>query len=177
MIISESNGGGELPPKKPQNVVCVGVIDVGESYGIEPNTDPKLGPVGARLVPAHPKAENQEPKQKIRFIFESEALTEDGRPFRLTDQFNCTLHKESKLKPFLDSWGVELVKTDSGYDMEASCVGKCALVNVTHDERGERTWANISSIMPSAENVKPSGEFNKAEYLKKCQENYAERSQ
>ena len=177
MIISESNGGGELPPKKPQNVVCVGVIDVGESYGIQPNTDPKRGPVGARLCPAHPNAENQDPKQKMRFIFESEVPMEDGRPFRLTGQFNCSLHEKSKLKPFLDSWGVELVKTDSGYDMEASCVGKCALVNVTHDERGERTWANISSIMPSQENVKPSGEFNKAEYLKKCQENYAERSQ
>jgi len=177
MIISESNGGGELPPKKPQNVVCVGVIDIRESSGIQPNTDPNLGPVGARLVPAHPKAENQDPKQKIRFVFESEELLEDGRPFRLTDQFNCTLHEKSKLKPFLDSWGVELVKTDSGYDMEASCVGKCALVNITHDDRGERTWANISSIMPGQKNVQPSGDFNKAEYLKKCQENRAERNQ
>jgi len=172
MIIQESgNGGGELPPKKPQSAVCVGVIDVGESYGIPP------GPDGRRLVPstnpAHP-----DPKQKVRFIFESEEKMENGQPFQLSRQFNVSMSDKGFMKPFLDGWGVELVKTDGGIDLEASCVGKCAMVNVTHDKDRtdpERIWANISTAMPSDAKVKPSGEFNKSEYMKKAAEKYAER--
>ena len=172
MIIQESgNGGGELPPKKPQSAVCVGVIDVGEAYGIAP------GPDGRRLVPSINPA-YPESKQKVRFIFESEEKMEDGKPFQLTKQFNVTMSDQGFLKPFLDGWGVELVKTDGGTDLEASCVGKVAMVNVTHDpDRAdpEKLWANISTAMPSNVDVKSSGEFSKADYLKQSQEKSAER--
>ena len=69
-------------------------------------------------------------------------------------------------------------KADGGIDREASCVGKVAMVNVTHDKDRtdpERIWANISTAMPSDAEVKPSGEFNKSEYMKKAAEKYAER--
>ena len=102
----------------------------------------------------------------------------DGRPFRLTTQFNVTMSDQGYLKPFLDGWGVELVRTDAGIDLEASCVGKVALVNVTHDpDRSdpERLWANISTAMPSDVDVKSSGEFSNADYLKESQEKSAER--
>ena len=160
-----------MPPKKPQNAVCVGVIDVGEAYGIPAGAD------GRRLVPstnpAHP-----EPKQKVRFIFESVATMEDGRPFQLTKQFNVTMSDQGYLKPFLDGWGIELVRTDGGIDLEASCVGQVAMVNVTHDKDSkdpEKLWANISTAMPSDVDVKSSGGFSKADYLKQSQEKYAER--
>tara|TARA_R110002020_G_scaffold207869_1_gene413449 strand:+ start:799 stop:1317 length:519 start_codon:yes stop_codon:yes gene_type:complete len=170
MIIQESgNGGGELPPKKPQNAVCVGVIDVGEAYGIAP------GPDGRRMVPSNNPA-HPDPKQKVRFVFESEEKMDDGRPFRLTTQFNVSLSDQGYLKPFLDGWGVELVKTDNGIDLEASCVGKCAMVNVTHDKDRtdpERVWPNISTAMPSTSELSPSGEFDKAQYLKDAQERRA----
>jgi hypothetical protein len=125
------------------------------------------------MNPAHP-----EPKQKVRFIFESVEKMEDGRPFQLTKQFNVTMSDQGYLKPFLDGWGVELVRVGGGIDLEASCVGKCAMVNVTHDKDKtdpERLWANISTAMPSDLDLPPSGEFNKSEYLKKAAEKYAER--
>ena len=150
----------------------MGVIDVGESYGIPP------GPDGRRLVPstnpAHPA-----PQQKVRFIFESEEKMENGQPFQLSRQFNVSMSDKGFMKPFLDGWGVELVKTDGGIDLEASCVGKCAMVNVTHDKDRsdpDRIWANLSTAMPSDMGLEPSGEFNKAEYLKAAQEKYAERN-
>ena len=171
MIIQETSGGGELPPKKPQNAVCVAVIDVGESYGIAPDKS------GRRMVPSKNPA-HPDPKQKVRFIFESVEKQEDGKPFQLTKQFNVTMSEQGYLKPFIDGWGVELVKTDDGIDLEASCVGKCAMVNVTHDKDRtdpERVWANLSTAMPSDADLKPSGEFNKTEFLKASQEKYAER--
>jgi len=174
MIIQETSGG-ELPPKKPQNAVCVAVIDVGESYGIEPNTSPTDGPLGVRLVPAHPKAKFQDKKQKIRFVFESEELTLDKRPFRLTFQANATMSAKGDLRPFLDSWGVELVRTSAGIDLEASCVGKSGKLNVIHDDKGESTWANISTVMPTEVKLKPSGEFNREDYMKYCLDRYTEK--
>ena len=172
MIIQETNGGGELPPKKPQNAVCVGVIDVGESYGIAPDKS------GRRMVPSNNPA-HPEPKQKVRFIFESVEKMEDGKPFQLTKQFNVTMSDQGYMKPFLDGWGVELVRVGGGIDLEASCVGKCAMVNVTHDKDRtdpERIWANMSTAIPSDMDLQPSGEFNKAEYLKAAIEKYAERN-
>jgi len=174
MIIQEMSGS-ELAPKRPQNAVCVAVIDVGESYGIEPNTNPEAGPLGVRLVPAHAKAKFQDPKQKIRFVFESAELMEDKRPFRLTFQANVTMSDKGELKPFLDSWGVKLVKTKAGIDLEASCVGKSVMLNIIHDERGESTWANISTAMPSEVELQPSGEFKRSEYMKYCMDQYAEK--
>jgi hypothetical protein len=160
-----------MPPKKPQTAVCVGVIDVGEAYGIQPDQD------GIRWVPstnpAHPEA-----KQKVRFIFESSELMEDSRPFRLSRQFNVTMSDQGFLKPFLDGWGVELVRTDAGIDLEASCVGKCAMVNVVHepDKRDpEKLWANISTVMPTDVVLTPTGEFDKGQYLKTAQENHTVR--
>jgi len=172
MIIQESSsGGGELPPKKPQSAVCVGVIDVGEAYGIPP------GPDGRRLVPStNPNFPDS--KQKVRFVFESEEKMEDGRAFQLSRQFNVSMSDKGYLLPFLSGWGIKLVKTEAGIDLEASCVGKVAMVNVTHDpDRSdpERIWANISTAMPSDTPVEPSGEFNKSEYMKKTGEKYAER--
>jgi hypothetical protein len=126
------------------------------------------------MNPAHP-----EPKQKVRFIFESVEKMEDGRPFQLSRQFNVSMSDQGYLKPFLDGWGVELVRVGGGIDLEASCVGKVAMVNVTHDKDRtdpERIWANLSTAMPSDMDLQPSGEFNKAEYLKAAQEKYAERN-
>jgi hypothetical protein len=167
MIIQETSGS-ELAPKKPQNAVCVAVIDVGESYGIEPNKD------GVRLVPPHPKSLYPEPKAAVRFVFESEELKADKRPFRLTFQANCTMSDKGNLKPFLDSWCVELVRTPAGIDLEASCVGKSVKLNVIHEDKGETTWANISTVMPTEVELQPSGEFNKVEYMKYCLEQYLE---
>ena len=170
MIIQETSGGGELPPKKPQNAVCVAVIDVGESYGIAPDKS------GRRMVPSNNPA-HPDPKQKVRFIFESEAKMEDGKPFQLTRQFNVSLSDQGYLKPFLDGWGIKLVRTDRGVDLEASCVGKTAMINVVHKVKGESTYANISTAMPSDSDLKPSGAFDKADYMQYCRGQYEEKQE
>ena len=48
--------------------------------------------------------------------------------------------------------------------------------NVTHDKDKtdpERLWPNISTAMPSTTELAPSGEFDKAKYLKDAQEKRA----
>ena len=175
MIIQESSEG-ELAPKKVQNAVCVAVIDVGESYGIEPNTVAKDGAIGMRLIPPHKDYPDQKGMAAVRFIFESEKLKEDNQPFRLTFQANCTMSDKGNLKPFLNAWGIEMVKASGGgFDMVASCVGKTAMINVIHEVKGESTYANISTAMPSDSDLKPSGAFDKADYMNYCRGQYEEK--
>ena len=176
MIIQESSGG-ELAPKKVQNAVCVAVIDVGESYGIEPNTVAKNGPIGMRIIPPHEDYPDQNGIAAVRFIFESEILKEDKQPFRLTFQANCTMSDKGNLKQFLNGWDIDLVKTGGGFDMEASCVGKTAMINVVHKVKGESTYANISTAMPSDSDLKPSGSFDKADYMQYCLSQYQEKEE
>ena len=176
MIVQETSGG-ELAPKKVQNAVCVAVIDVGESYGIEPNTVAKNGAIGARLLPPHEDYPDQRGMAAVRFIFESEKLKEDNQPFRLTFQANCTMSESGNLNPFLNGWGIKLVRTDRGVDLEASCVGKTAMINVVHKVKGESTYANISTAMPSDSDLKPSGAFDKADYMQYCRGQYEEKQE
>jgi hypothetical protein len=173
MIVQETSGG-ELAPKEVQDAVCVAVIDVGESYGIEPNTVAKNGAIGARLLPPHKDYPDRKAMAAVRFIFESEKLKEDKQPFRLTFQANCTMSDKGNLSPFLNGWGVEIVRNDRGFvDLEATCVGKTASINVVHKVKGEATYANIATAMPTDSDLKPSGTFDKADYLQYCQGQYA----
>tara|TARA_R100001244_G_C5094242_1_gene117165 strand:+ start:20 stop:580 length:561 start_codon:yes stop_codon:yes gene_type:complete len=177
MIIQETSGS-ELAPKKPQNAVCVAVIDVGESYGIEPNTVAKDGAIGMRLIPPHEDYPDQNGMAAVRFIFESEILKEDNQPFRLTFQANCTMSDKGNLKQFLNGWGIKLVKASGGgFDMVASCVGRAAMINVIHKVKGESTYANISTAMPSNSDLKPSGAFDKADYMNYCLAQYQEKEE
>tara|TARA_R110000824_G_scaffold242135_1_gene430835 strand:+ start:494 stop:1057 length:564 start_codon:yes stop_codon:yes gene_type:complete len=176
MIIQETSGG-ELAPKKVQNAVCVAVIDVGESYGIEPNTVAKDGAIGMRLIPPHEDYPDQNGMAAVRFIFESEILKDDNQPFRLTFQANCTMSDKGNLKPFLNGWGVDLVRTKAGLDVVASCVGKTAMINVVHKVKGESTYANVSTAMPSDSELKPSGGFDKADYMNYCLTQYQEKEE
>jgi len=172
MIISEMKTEFELTPTGPQNCVCVDVIDCGEAYGIE--ADPKSG---MRLVPStnpqYPKA-----KAKVRLMFESDKLMEDGRPFIIDRTFSATLNDNGHLKPFLDSWGVELEMTPAGPDMVKSLVGKTALINIVHNPDKvdpEKKWANIGSIMPSQTEVKPSGNYDPAGTRDRMKTSYEKR--
>jgi len=168
MIIQETSGG-ELAPKSVQDAVCVAVIDVGESYGIELNKDAEKGAIGARLLPPHKDYPDRRGQAAVRFIFESENLKSDNQPFRLTQQVNCTMSEKGNLKPFLDGWGIEIVRNNRGLvDLQASCVGKTAAINVVHKVKGESTYANIATAMPTDADIKPSGAFDKADYMNYC---------
>ncbi len=63
-------------------------------------------------------------------------------------------------------------------DRRAPWGGRRAMAKEPRDEYAndpERIWANLSTVMPSDMELQPSGEFNKADYLKKAAEKFAER--
>ena len=156
-----------------------GFLPPGELFAVVPHNKRKTKMIiqetsGGELAPKNP---DQNGMAAVRFIFESEILKDDNQPFRLTFQANCTMSDKGNLKPFLNGWGVDLVRTKSGLDVVASCVGKMAMINVVHKVKGESTYANVSTAMPSDSDLKPSGSFDKSDYMNYCLTQYQEKEE
>lgn len=104
------------------------------------------------------------PQHKLYATFElPDSRMEDGRPFVVSRRFTASLHEASQLAQFLAKWrGGIPFKQGEELDLE-TLIGKPALVVVTHAERDGRKYANIDSILPCAEQVRPSGHYKRKE--------------
>lgn len=90
--------------------------------------------------------------RKILFSFElldPEAVTEDGIPFSVHRRFTLSLGKKAALRAFLESWrGKPFTEAElKGFDLQ-KLIGIGGLINVTHEEKGDRVYAQIQSITP-----------------------------
>jgi len=75
------------------------------------------------------------------------------------------LHEKSALRKDLESWrGKKFTRDEEmGFDIER-LIGVNCLLNITHNEVGDRTYANIVSIMPLAKGMRP---ITVREYVRK----------
>lgn len=80
----------------------------------------------------------------------NEVTDDDGNPVRLfiRQRFTLSLHEASRLRPFLEAWrGKDFTEDElAGFDVE-KLIGVPALVQVSHRKVGDKTYANITSIM------------------------------
>lgn len=99
----------------------------------------------------------------FKFVFETEATREDGsRLCAWSRPLTPSLHEKANLRKVLKQWrGKDLSSAElSGFDTE-SMVGVPAVIVVTHDERGDVTYANIIAVLPDngPDPLTPSGSF------------------
>jgi hypothetical protein len=91
-------------------------------------------------------------RRKILFSFElldDTTRLPDGKPISIHRRFTFSLHPQSALRPFLDSWrGRKMTDTEANTLDFGSLMGLPCLLNVTHSERAGRIRADIGSIMP-----------------------------
>ena len=86
----------------------------------------------------------------FKFVFETEATREDGTRFCAWSRpLTPSLHEKANLRKTLKQWrGKDLTSEElRGFDNE-SMVGQPAIIVVTHDERGDVTYANIVAVTP-----------------------------
>lgn len=80
----------------------------------------------------------------------NEVTDDDGNPVRLfiRQRFTLSLHEQSRLRPFLEGWRGKAFTDDelAGFDVE-KLIGVAALVQISHRKVGDKTYANITSIM------------------------------
>lgn len=140
-LIVSATGGGNYPERKPLEAgayaaVCDMVVDL----GVQPSPSGQFAPKRTVML------RFQIPEVRVE-------ITKDGETKSLAAVISRTvglsLNEKSTLYGLLTSWRGraftpdELKKFDLG-----KVAGKPAFVNVTHAVKGDRTYANLTSIMP-----------------------------
>jgi hypothetical protein len=140
-LFISASGGGNFPERKPLEAgayaaVCDMVVDLGVQASPGGQFAPKRTVVLRFQIP------------EIRV-----EITKDGEtkslPAVISRTVGLSLNEKSTLYGLLTSWrgkaftADELKKFDLG-----KVAGKPAFINVTHSVKGDRTYANLTSIMP-----------------------------
>jgi len=133
--------GGNFEPRKPIEAgayaaICDMVVDV----GVQPSPGGQFAPKRTVVL------RFQIPEIRVE-------ITKDGEtkslPAVISRTVGLSLNEKSTLYALLTSWRgkaftpEELKKFDLG-----KIAGKPAFINVTHSVKGDRTYANLTSIMP-----------------------------
>jgi hypothetical protein len=138
-IIATAGGDGKTFTPAPSGVhqaVCVDVVDLGM---------------------LETTWQNQTKKQhKVNVAFQIAEDREDGKPYLVFKRYTLSLHPKAGLRKDLESWrGKQFTREEElGFDIER-LIGVNCLLNVTHNHVGDRTYANVVSIMPLAKGMPP----------------------
>ena len=140
LIISNS-GGGSFEPRKPLEAgahaaVCDMVVDL----GVQPSPGGQFAPKRTVVL------RFQIPSIRVE-------ITKDGEtkdlPAVISRTVGLSLNEKSTLYALLTSWRGKAFTPEElkAFDL-GKVAGKPAFINVTHATKGERTYANLTSIMP-----------------------------
>lgn len=118
-----------ISPEGPQPAACYGVVLMGTFDG----------PFGK--------------KKKIRLMYElhGDEKMSDGRPFVISADFNFSSNEKASLRLFIEKWrgrnytNSELKETN-GLPI-SKLVGQPAYMDIVHETKDDRTYANIQTIM------------------------------
>jgi hypothetical protein len=150
--VQSTAGKFELTPPGLHKGVCIDLIDLGEKVYNYPDGEKKL--------------------RKFMFVFELATKKKDGSPFFLFSRpFTPSYHEKSSLLPFIQDWlGRELEDEEKQKDL-ASYVGKPCELFIKHVKSGDKTYANIGSIVPCIKDpIKATGAWKRPAMYSKQQD-------
>lgn len=92
---------------------------------------------------------NPKSQHKIDVAWQINELRDDGKRFIVYKRYNLSLNEKATLRKDLESWrGKPFTREqEMGFDVE-SVIGANALINVQHNTKGDKTYANVMSVMP-----------------------------
>lgn len=140
LIISET-GGGKYPERKPLEAgayaaVCDMIVDL----GVQPSPGGQFAPKRTLMV------RFQIPSERVE-------ITKDGQtrslPAVISRTLGLSLNEKATLRQLLQSWRGRAFTAEElkAFDL-SKVLGKPAFINVTHSVKGDKTYANLTSIMP-----------------------------
>lgn len=95
-------------------------------------------------------------------------MMQDGRPFMVSRRYNFSTNEKATFRLHLESWrGKKFTDEDfgeNGFDVR-NLLGKGCFVQVVHNERGDKTYANIASIASLPKGTAAPELINKQVYL------------
>ena len=132
-IIASVSGGTDFPicPSGVHDAVCAFVVDVGHEHS---EIYDKW---------AH----------KAQVCWEINVPMSDGKPFMLSKRYTVSLGEKANLRKDLEGWRGAKFKEDElkGFDLER-LVGKQCQIQVIHNEKGGKTYANVQAVLPKGKN-------------------------
>jgi hypothetical protein len=140
-IFVSASSGGNYPERKPLEAgayaaVCDMVVDL----GVQPSPGGQYAPKRTLLL------RFQIPSERVE-------ITKDGEtkslPAVISRTVGLSLNEKATLRQLLQSWRGRAFTPDElkKFDL-LNVLGKPAFVNVTHSVKGDKTYANLTSIMP-----------------------------
>ena len=88
-------------------------------------------------------------KVLISFELLDDPRMSDGRPFSIHQRYTMSTSEKSMLRHDLEAWrGQPFTEEEVRSFRVPKLLGKYAYVNIVHNKVGEKTYANIASIMP-----------------------------
>lgn len=90
-------------------------------------------------------------RHELRLVFEllGKDKRDDEKPFTIAKTFTLSLAENSALRPFLESWRGKPFTAEEldGFDI-SKLIGAYGSINVLHEKKNDKTYANIAAIMP-----------------------------
>jgi hypothetical protein len=140
-LIISASGGGNFPERKPLEAgayaaVCDMIVDL----GVQPSPGGQFAPKRSLML------RFQIPSERVE-------ITRDGQtkslPAVISRTLGLSLNEKATLRQLLQSWRGRAFTPEElkAFDL-GKVAGKPAFINVTHAVKGERTYANLTSIMP-----------------------------
>jgi hypothetical protein len=140
IFISESGGGGNFDKKVLEAGAYAGVCDMVVDLGVQASPGGLYAPKRSVLL------RFQIPSERVE-------ITKDGEtkdlPAVISRTLGLSLNEKATLRQLLQSWRGRAFTPEElkKFDL-VNVLGKPAFVNVTHSVKGDRTYANLTSLMP-----------------------------
>lgn len=147
-IFVSASAGGNYPERKPLEAgayaaVCDMVVDL----GVQASPGGQFAPKRTLLL------RFQIPSERVE-------ITKDGEtkslPAVISRTVGLSLNEKATLRQLLQSWRGRAFTPEElkKFDL-VNVLGKPAFINVTHSVKGEKTYANLTSIMPLPKGMTP----------------------
>lgn len=161
LVTAQSNGGGNFTPAPEgmHRAVCYRFVDLG-THDVEYQGKTKRQ---RKVLLSWELVDTED-----EFEYEGKTIK---RPFTIHQRFTWSMHEKGNLRPFLEAWRGRRFKDEDlaagGFDAQ-KLVGAPCYMQVMHNEKGDRVYANIASINPLPPQMKegmPDKPHNQPLYL------------
>lgn len=107
---------------------------------------------------------NNETKRqhKIMLSWELPGETmENGEPFSVHQRFTLSMHEKATLRKQLEAWRGRAFTDEEAAKFDISSIlGKPCLLSIVHNQKGDRTYANIASVGKLPKGMEPPARKN-----------------
>jgi len=140
LYVSAASGGSFEPRKPIEAGAYAAVCDMVVDLGVQPSPGGQFAPKRTVVL------RFQIPEIRVEITREGETKS---LPAVISRTVGLSLNEKSTLYALLTSWRGRAFTPEElkKFDLSKIC-GKPAFINITHSVKGDRTYANLTSIMP-----------------------------